>query len=461
MVRPLICLLGILLAAALSACDKPASNEAKPPTESSTPEQAETEETPRPLPSPTSEPAPSPSPSPTPPPEPTPEPVPEPVPNSYIPYKQMEVAKLFNEIQLKTSVETTQGDIPSVERQDPNAFEIEIKIRLRIPEAASALDELAAVNPELPQILPGLDTMMEEASVSGYYHQLYKNKSQFLHSRTHRLERIISVHNYYDTQTILELKSPDTGRRVLLIQADMDVVTDGSDGDRYGEIEVISSSFQPFTSYAWPKQTDQPNPFLEEWETKLQELEDEFAIKGLSIQRNRELRAGIEKYKRGVWSLKNRSFLIAETDPFVVLPGMMYRSGNNAEYQPSLGDYAAVIYKDTIYPAIVGDAGPSYKSGEASLRICREIEPRSSGIRRAVSNLGVTYLVFPGTAEKPFGPPDLDHWQEKVETYLNEIGGYNATLRNWEDLTKPPPTPTPSPSPTPSPNASPTPESAA
>jgi len=453
-------LLAVAALFTLAACEDGTSTPEPTPTPIPT-SAPETTATPSPTPTatpvatPTATPSPTPTPTPTPAPEPTPEPVPEPVPNAYVPYKRVEFAKLHNGIQLKTNVSTTQGDIASVEREDPASFEMEIQLRLRVPKASTTLEQLASVNPKLPQVLPGLAEMLPDATVSGYYHQLYENKSKFLHSRLHRLETLISRHNWYDTETILELEHPETGRKVLLVQAEMDVVTDGSDGDRYGEIEVISSSFQPFTSYGWPKRTDTPNPFLAEWKAKLAEYEKEFAIKGLSIERNRELRAGIEKYKRGIWSLENRSFLIAETDPFIVLPGMMYRSGNKPDYKPAIGDYAAVIYGDTIYPAIVGDAGPSYKSGEASLRICREIEPKVSGIRRAVNDLTVTYLVFPGTREQPFGPPDLAHWQKMVETYLAEIGGHQGNIRVWEDLTRPPATPTPSP--TASPAASPTP----
>jgi len=428
-----------------------------PPDSERAPDEAMTEATPPPRPDATPIPPPATTPrhadttptaTPTPatdattePPEPTPEPVPAPVPNAFIPYQRIEFARLFNGIRFKTHVTTTEGDLASVERIDPEAYEIEVHIRIRSPRPSTTLEELATVNPMLPEVLPALPTLLETAEVSGYYHQLYENKASFNHSRLHRADLLVSVHNYYDTETILELRHPETGRRALLLQAEMDVVTDGSDGDRWGEIEVDSASFQPFTSYFWPKQTDTPNPFLASWEERLRELEEEFAIPGLSIERNRELRAGIERYRRGVWSLRNHSFLIAEADPFIVVPGMMLRSGNNPDFIPRMGDYAAVIHGDTIYPAIVGDAGPSYKSGEASLRICREIEPRASGIRRAVNDLTVTYLIFPQTVDTPHGPPNLAHWQARVEQYLAELGGHRGQLHIWTDLTAPEPEP--------------------
>ena len=100
-------------------------------------------------------------------------------------------------------------------------------------------------------------------------------------------------------------------------------------------------------------------------------------------------------------------------------------------FSPSIGDYAAVIYSGKIYPAIVGDAGPSNKIGEASARICKELNPKASGLSRAVSNIKVSYLVFPGTAEKP-GPPDLVHWREKCKQFLDEMGGTTPELFTLE-----------------------------
>ena len=125
-------------------------------------------------------------------------------------------------------------------------------------------------------------------------------------------------------------------------------------------------------------------------------------------------------------------------------------------FSPWVGDYCAVIYKDVIYPAIIGDVGPANKMGEASLRIAQQLNSLATSENRPESKLKVTYLVFPGTAERPFGPPDLAHWREKIDGFLKEMGGYNGQLFTWKDLTAPSPTPTPSPSPSPaaSPSAS-------
>ena len=107
----------------------------------------------------------------------------------------------------------------------------------------------------------------------------------------------------------------------------------------------------------------------------------------------------------------------------------------------------------------MGDVGPGDKVGEASLRIAKEINPLATPYNRPVSDLKVTYLIFPGTADKPFGPPDLEKIRARCEKLVEEMGGATVALHQWENLI-PTPTPTPSPTPTPepSPSASPSPD---
>ena len=107
------------------------------------------------------------------------------------------------------------------------------------------------------------------------------------------------------------------------------------------------------------------------------------------------------------------------------------------------------------YPAVVGDVGPSLKIGEASLRLCLEINARATAMIRPVSDLRVTYLVFPGTADEKPLPPDLARWRARCEQYANEIGGLNVAIHSWPDIVKPWPTPTPAPTPEPTPEPAP------
>jgi len=184
----------------------------------------------------------------------------------------------------------------------------------------------------------------------------------------------------------------------------------------------------------------------------LKHAEDEYALKTTTPERKRELRDAIAELRAEVGTLKKFSFLIGATDPFIVIPGA-FAHGQDA---PKVGDYALVIFADAVYPAIVGDVGPNDKAGEASLRIAKQINALSTPYNRPVSDLKVTYLIFPGTADKPFGPPDLDKLQARCEALVKEIGGASVPLHHWENIIPPPPTPTPTPSPLPSPDAIPT-----
>jgi Fungal chitosanase of glycosyl hydrolase group 75 len=114
-----------------------------------------------------------------------------------------------------------------------------------------------------------------------------------------------------------------------------------------------------------------------------------------------------------------------------------------------------------LYPALLGDVGPSYKIGEASLRICEQLDPRSTPYNRPASDLNITYIVFPGSAEDPPGPPDLKKLYDRCATLLGEIGGYAGVLWQWEDLlakASPSLSPQESPAASASANSSPSPE---
>jgi hypothetical protein len=100
--------------------------------------------------------------------------------------------------------------------------------------------------------------------------------------------------------------------------------------------------------------------------------------------------------------MKARSSLIAEKDPFVVISLLFRGYGDQNKFTPQIGDYAAVIHEGKIYPAICGDYGPSFKMGEASLLMAKTVNPKATPYIRPESDLKVTYLIFPGTAEKAF-----------------------------------------------------------
>ena len=362
---------------------------------------------------------------------------------------RLDTARLFNGITLHAAVEPTPGKAAADERGDPQSYVLDLNLKVRVPTPNKTLDELAQVSPELPKLLPGLAGMLTPDSVSPLFKGLYESKIQMLRENLVRLDQLLSRHNFFDCQTVLQLRHPQTKRRALLLQSDMDVDSDGSDGDRLPLGNGTPANFKPFTSYRWKKKTATANPFLAPREEKLKQFETEFAHKGLTPERNRELRVAIEQLRAEVDALKHYSFLIGATDPYVVMPG----SFAHAKDAGKVGDYAVVVFGDQLYPAIVGDVGPSDKIGEASLRIAKEISALATPYNRPVSDLKVSYLIFPETAERPFGPPDLDKIQARCQKLVDEIGGASVPLHHWQNLI-PPPTPTPSPSPRPSPATS-------
>ncbi|MEY5024567.1 MAG: hypothetical protein RLZZ244_95 [Verrucomicrobiota bacterium] len=354
----------------------------------------------------------------------------------------MELARLFNGIQIKTHFAADFGSNATTERRDPASYELDLQLRVRVPKPHQDLPQLLQLNPDLPLALPALQSLVANAKVSPLFEELYQRKIAYLQSNFPKLEPLLSRHNFFDTETILELEHPETHRKALLVQADMDVDTDGSDGDRVPTMEGLSSTFQPFTSYRWNKRGKAPNPFLASWEKRLKDIEKELSATNIPPPRSKELKETQAKLKQEIADLKSKSFLVGSTDPFIVLPlPMLSRKSGAAAAQ--VGDFCVLIHGKRLFPAIVGDAGPTYQSGEASLRICREISNRASAANRPESELKVTYLVFPNTAISPREQPNYELWWSRCDALLQELGGYSGELFFFEDFTKPKPAPGP------------------
>ena len=143
------------------------------------------------------------------------------------------------------------------------------------------------------------------------------------------------------------------------------------------------------------------------------------------------------RIKREIQDMEARSFLIADYDPFIVMPVSMVTNRTD-KHAARMGDYAVVIYDGQIYPAIVGDAAPSHKVAEASLRMCKQLNPRAGIYSRPVSDLVVTYLVFPGSADR-YQQPDYGKWRQQCSSLLAEVGGIgpSISLYNWSDTLPP------------------------
>jgi len=365
------------------------------------------------------------------------DPPPPPLPNAFVPRKSVAVSELFNGIKIQTKLQSAEGEVASVERKNDAAYQVSFSVNLTIPKPNTTLPELASLNPHLPKALPGLAEMVPAAKVSGFYHKLYDLKQRAVEKNLTQLDKALSRHNFFDCETALELRHPVTGRRVLLLQGEMDVVADGSDGDRMADFDdyvFASSHFQGTTSYSWRKRTALPNPLLPKYEARIVEARKKLET-ATGAAAKKSLEGDVTFYKRTIASLKTTSYLIASEDPFIVLPLSMRGYAGVQEFAPQLGDYAVVVSGQKLLPAIVGDYGPYEKMGEASLRIAKEINEKATPYVRPESDLEISYFIFAGSAEKPFGPPDYRRWHDRCTELLAEIGGLGEgyVLHQWED----------------------------
>jgi Fungal chitosanase of glycosyl hydrolase group 75 len=374
---------------------------------------------------------------------------PHPEKETVLPRKNYDTARLFSGLALKTSVTCAQGTLTTLGTiPETNSYEADITLHVRWPSAATNSEEILAATPELGTLLPSLSRLLEGAVPSPDFAGLLERKERSLRANLSQLQKLPYRDSLFDCQTILNLKQPETGRRVVFVQAIMNVNTDGSDGDRNLTIDRLSSTFQPQTNYRWPKSGTHPNPCLRETESRTALLTAELGNDSLSPENRASLTKELDYLKATAEELKRWDFLVGTADPFIVLPSFMVgKSGG----QPGIGDYAVVIVKGKLYPAILGDMGPGSKIGEASLRLCRAIDADSGADKRPVSRPEVSYLVFPGTAEKPFSAPDYARWAQRCHELWKELGGIDgAAWHEWTSLEKPWPTPTPRPSPSPS-----------
>ncbi len=336
---------------------------------------------------------------------------------------------LVNGINLKSTVDFKPGTTASQDRNAAQSYVVRVGLELFQPHAADG-KELLQANPQLPQVLARYDELMAAAKVSPWFHALYRHKQNRIRKNASQVEKLLDRHNFYDTDTLLEIASPTTGRKMLWLQADMDVVSDGSDGDRLPTMpEKIRKSdyYQPTTSYRWRKRGTTPNPLLPGWQERLERLRKQNADKD-----------AIEHARHTIAELKTHSFLLAEYDPFVVAP-LVFKEGAERGFAPAPGDYCVVIVDNRVFPAIVGDYGPNFKAGEASLRLSKLVNPKAQVYARPVSDLGVSYLYFPGSREPENGPIDYARLHTRCQELLAEFGGLGegAQFQQVEDLLAP------------------------
>jgi len=369
---------------------------------------------------------------------------PEPLPSGPSPGTKKDVASIFGGLQLESNLVATEGGRATVERGEAGSYAVEFNFKIKIPKPATTFEEFTAINASLPALLPSFKDLLGAAKVSGFYHFLYQQKQKSIQANILRLDRVLSRHNFYDLESVLELEHATTKQKALLMQAEMDVVSDGSDGDRmesFDDYIFKSQHFQPTTSYAWDKVTAKQNPLIPRLDEELRAVNEKAKASGLANTEKAVLKDRAREIPRLIADLKRRSFLIAQEDPFIVIP-LSFRSYRGAHaWAPDIGDCAVVICGDKMMPAIVGDYGPGIKCGEASLRIAREIDPQSGPYKRPVSDLRVTYLIFPGSAPKQNTAPDYAAWHKQCSELLAKLGGDATKLHQWKDRLKKEPPP--------------------
>lgn len=357
-----------------------------------------------------------------------------------LPRDKYDVIKMANGVAVEGRVETSIGTnttLSTIPLLDD--YRLQLTLHMTIPTPATKLSDLAAATPELPQVLPNLEEMIPSSSqgkkeASPFFKKLFENKTKALQHQLSFLGQLFPKESLYDCQTILTLKNKKNGAHALLVQAIMNVNADGSDGDRNIPLEKLSACYQPQTNYRWPKTTQRPNPNLHETEEQLARLKLAISTNtALTFDQKNKLDEQTEIKKQTINELQHWSFLIGSADPFIVLPRFMLDPKNEESAQ--IGDYAIVLYQNKLYPAIVGDIGPSSKIGEASLRLCRAIDPSSGAEHRPISAPHITYFIFPKSADLPMTAPNYQHWSDRCHQLWNALGGSSVVVwHDWKSL---------------------------
>lgn len=360
-----------------------------------------------------------------------------------LPRKNYEVIKMANGAivtsQVVTHLEETNTDLTTV--SIPNAYNLKLTLDVAIPLPATTMKDLCAATPELATALPSLKEMLPIVSQSGekkkypFYTTLFENKIKTLQHQLAQLGQLPSRESLYDCQTILPLTNNLTKTRALLVQAIMNVNADGSDGDRNIPLEKLSSTYQAQTNYRWPKTTSRPNPNIAELREQLTHIKQSLHDEKIRPEEKIKFTQQLTSLQNTLRELERWSFLVGSADPFIVLPKFMLEPHQQGA---SIGDYAVIVYQGTLYPAIVGDIGPASKIGEASLRICRAIDPLSGSTHRPLDTPRVSYFIFLESAEMPFHPPDYIHLSERCHELWKNLGGSDQlTWHEWERYDQP------------------------
>ncbi len=136
--------------------------------------------------------------------------------SALLPRKPVEMGKMFNGITFKTKFSTPESeDLASLDRTEDDSFEVEITFTAKLPRPSTTIEDIASNDPKLPHG-PEQDARSRWPSlprVSPFFERLYKIKIATIRDQLFSLDEVLSRHNFYDCETILELKSADTNRK--------------------------------------------------------------------------------------------------------------------------------------------------------------------------------------------------------------------------------------------------------
>jgi Fungal chitosanase of glycosyl hydrolase group 75 len=345
-----------------------------------------------------------------------------------------DITNLSNGIPLRTEVLYGTGETALEEIQLHDSYTATYQLKMRIPRPAINIVDIEKATPELSKILPGLTSFFPLGSVSPLYEALYRNKISDLRTNSSQLGALLSKPSAYDCNTILHLKN-EKGRKIFFMQADMDAILKGSDGDRAPVMpasQVDSITYDPFSAYNWRKLGKAPNPMIAGWERRIAVGKKELAAPEITPERKQLAAERIAVMENAIEAMKKRSYLISAFDPYIVLPISVLKDVKDP-FAPKIGDYAVVIHGRKIYPCIVGDAGTDAQVGEASARMAVALVPGWNSALKPVAYPGVSYLVFPGSREAETAVPDHGKWGEKCLALLQEVGGFGDAYEyhNW------------------------------
>ena len=118
----------------------------------------------------------------------------------------------------------------------------------------------------------------------------------------------------------------------------------------------------------------------------------------------------------------------AEEVPYLVLPGNRGNLEFSRDLELSKYDLAVVIYRGTVAPAFVGEVGPWFRLGEASICLHEHLpvpspwtSPQKVRIRNASVPGDVLYFVFCGTGRTIMENVKPENWNETVQERAQDL----------------------------------------